>query len=161
MVALKGLARAPYQTEQTAPVLRVRSVRAHTCPPAWSFVPEASRWSGPMTLARSADSKVATALLQATAVSAHTIKVASVLHLAATAATHHLVCGPPALTPSISVACRGAVATFESASSCQRHRPGPSAGLGHERPGRTARLGPRHVLKPISTNRPLYRPPFP
>ena len=65
--------------------------------------------------------------------------------VAATAATHHLACRRPALTPSTSVACRGAVATFESASSCQRHRPGPSAGLGHERPGRTARLGPRHV----------------
>ena len=58
------------------------------------------------------------------------IEVASVLHVAATAATHHLACRRPALTPSTSVACRGAVATFESASSCQRHRPGPSAGLG-------------------------------
>ena len=62
-----------------------------------------------------------------------TIKVPSVLHLAAPAATHHLACRRPALTPSTSVACRGAVATSESASSCQRHRPGPSAGLGRVR----------------------------
>ena len=73
-----------------------------------------------------------------------TIKVPSVLHLAAPAATHHLACRRPALTPSTSVACRGAVATSESASSCQRHRPGPSAGLGHKRPGsRTTRCRPR------------------
>ena len=44
------------------------------------------------------------------------------------------------------------------ASNGDRH--GPSAGLGHERPGSWARLAPRHVFKPISTNRRVYPPPF-
>ena len=77
----------------------------------------------------------------------------SVVHAVATAETHHLACRRPALTPSNSVACRRAVATFGSVfllSPGQRHRPGPSVGLGHERPGRRAggggaRLCPRHV----------------
>ena len=40
---LKGRARAPHQNSRTPVVHSARSVRAHTCPPAWSFVPEASR----------------------------------------------------------------------------------------------------------------------
>ena len=83
-----------------------------------------------------------------------TIEVASILHVAATAATLHLPCRRPALTPSTSVACRRAVATSESASSCQRHWPGPSAGRGHEisgsgaTPGDLSRAGPNSCILP-------------